>query len=312
LTKPKLLLIGPYPESDMTALEKDFVVLRLWEAKDPDLFLAAHSDIRAIGTRGDLTTPARLVNALPALEIVACYGVGVDGIDLSATRPRGIKVTNTPDVLTDDVADLALGLMLGIARQMPQGDTYVRSGQWQGAPMALGRKMSGMRLGVVGLGRIGLAIAQRAEAFNMRVSYFGRSSKAGCAYTYVPSIVDLASRSDYLVVALAGGPSTKAIINADVLQALGPGGYFINVARGTVVDEDALLAALENRTILGAGLDVFLNEPMINPRFVKLDNVVLQPHVGSATVETRFAMGKLVRDNLAAHFAGGPLLTPVA
>jgi lactate dehydrogenase-like 2-hydroxyacid dehydrogenase len=312
VTRPDLLMIGPYPAWDMEALEAAYRIHRLWEVADKPAWLAAHgAGIRAIATRGDLICSAEVINALPNVEIIGCYGVGTDGIDFSALRPRGIKVTNTPDVLTDDVADLAIGLMIAIARLMPQGDAHVRKGLWKSSGLPLATRFSGKRLGIAGLGRIGMAIARRAEAFEMDISYYSRSEKPGISYRRIPSVVELAGTTDFLVAAVAAGPATTKLINREVLQALGPQGYFINVARGAVVDEEALLAALTDKTIKGAALDVFVNEPDIDQRFFTLDNVVLQPHVGSATVETRQAMGKLVRDNLAAHFAGRPLLTEV-
>ena len=312
MTKPDLLLIGSYPEADMAALEKAYQVHRFWEAADKQAVLREIGPrIRAIGTRGDLTVPGDLIAALPRLEIIGCYGVGVDGIDLAVARSRKIAVTNTPDVLTDEVADLALALVLAIARKIPQAHLHVTSGAWKKDVFPLATKTSGKRLGIIGMGRIGQAIAERAAAFKMDISYYNRSPKQGLPYKACSTIEQLAEQSDFLVAALAGGKHTERLVSAEVLKALGPKGLFINVARGSVVDEPALLAALEAKTIAGAALDVFLNEPDIDPRFMKLDNVVLLPHVGSATVETRAAMGKLVLDNLAAHFAGDPLLTPV-
>jgi len=306
------LMLGAYPPHDLEELAKHFHILKLWEENDPAAFLAAHGrDIRAIATRGDLGATRDLINQLPNLEVIGCFGVGVDGIDLAACRERGIKVANTPDVLTEDVADLALALMLSIARQIPQADDYTRSGAWAKGSFSLLTRMNGKRLGILGLGRIGLAIAKRAEGFSMAISYHTRQQRPECAYTYYPTSVELARNSDFLLVIVPGGAATDKLVDAKMLAALGPKGFLINVARGSVVDEEALLTALENKTIAGAALDVFWNEPNINPRFFKLENVVLHPHGGSGTVETRAAMGKLVRDNLTAHFAGKSLLTPV-
>jgi lactate dehydrogenase-like 2-hydroxyacid dehydrogenase len=296
----------------MEALERDYIVHRYWEAADKTgLIDKVGPDIRAVATRGDLGISAELVNALPNLELVACNGVGTDAISFDATRPRGIAVTNTPDVLDDDVADLTLALMLAIARHIPQADRYTRSGAWAQANYPLLTRMSGKRLGLLGMGRIGQAIAKRAEAFGMSISYHARTKRSDVAHHYFETAVSLANENDFLVAIIPGGEATKNLVNADVLAALGPKGYFINVARGSVCDEDALLAALEAKQIAGAALDVYWNEPKINPRFFALENVVLHPHNGSATIETRRAMGQLVRDNLAAHFAGKPLLTPV-
>ena len=312
MAKPVLLMLGAYPPADMEESEKHFQILKFWEEREPAAFIAAHAgDIRAIATRGDLGAKRELISQLPNLEVIGCFGVGVDGIDLAACRERGIKVANTPDVLTEDVADLALALMLSIARRIPQADAYTRAGAWANGSFPLLTRMNGKRLGILGLGRIGLAIARRAEGFSMAISYHTRQPRPECAYTYYPNSVELARNSDFLVVIVPGGAATDKLVDAKMLAALGPKGFLINVARGSVVDEEALLTALEKKTIAGAALDVFWNEPYINPRFFKLENVVLHPHGGSGTVETRAAMGKLVRDNLVAHFAGKPLLTPV-
>lgn len=312
MPNPTVLLAGAYPAQDMKALEARFTLLRYWEAEDKAAFLQTHApDVRALATRGDLGADKSLIDALPQLEIIACYGVGVDAIDLKAAAARSVPVTNTPDVLTGDVADMALALMLATARGLPQADRFVRSGDWATNTYPLKARMFGKRLGIVGLGRIGQAIAKRAAAFDMEIAYFSRAPKAGQPYRHVASITDLAAESDFLVVALAGGPDTAGLIDAEVFRALGPDGIFVNIARGSVVDEPALLDALESGTIRGAGLDVMAGEPDIDPRFFALENTVLQPHQGSATVETRKAMGALVCDNLAAHFAGKPLLTPV-
>jgi lactate dehydrogenase-like 2-hydroxyacid dehydrogenase len=313
MSRPAILVIGPYPPGDIELLEAQYEVHRLWEADDQAAFLKQHGpSIRAIATRGDLGAPAGLVAALPNLEMIGVYGVGVDGIAFTATRPRGIKVANTPDVLTEDVADLALALMLGIARHIPQSDRFLRSGAWnEGKTMPLMPCLQGKRAGIVGLGRIGKAVARRCEAFRMPISYFGRTRQEGVSYPFFNKLTDLAANSDYLIATVAGGAGSAGIVNAEVLKALGPKGFFINVARGSVADEPALLDALEGKTIAGAALDVYMNEPRIDPRFAKLENVVLLPHIGSATIETRRAMGQLMRDNIAAHFAGKPLLTPV-
>ncbi len=312
MTKPCILLTGDYPTWDMDILEAEYDVIKLWEEADKTTALAKHgARVRAIATRGDLGADKTLIEQLPHLEVIACFGVGTDAIDRSATQPRGIKIANTPDVLTEDVADLALALILAIARNIVVGDKFTRDGSWSKTSLDLVTRANGKRLGIIGLGRIGKAIARRGEAFNMPVAYYGRHKQADVSYQYHDSLTALAANSDFLVAILPGGKETSGIINADVFKALGPHGYFINVARGSVVDEAALLNALENNIIKGAGLDVYANEPNIDPRFAKLGNVVLHPHHGSGTVETRKAMGKLVRDNLAAHFAGRSLLTEV-
>ena len=310
MTKPAVLMTGAYPAWDLEDLEARYRVLKLWEAPDRDAFLAEHRDeVRAIATRGDLGASAGLMAALPKLEIVACYGVGTDAIDLTHARAAGIRVTNTPDVLTDDVADIAVALLLAAARRLPQGDAEVRRGGWA---MPLTTRVSGKRVGIVGMGRIGAAVARRLAGFDADIAYFGRSRRDELPYAFVDDLVALARRSEFLILTLAASDATKGIVDAKVLEALGSDGILVNVSRGSTVDEPALLAALEDGTIKGAGLDVFWNEPAIDPRFASLDNVVLQPHHASGTVETRKAMGQLVRDNLAAHFAGRPLVTPVA
>jgi lactate dehydrogenase-like 2-hydroxyacid dehydrogenase len=312
MNKPTILMTGAYPDGDMAALALDYNVIKFWEVADQAATLAQHgSAVQAIATRGDLGANKELVAQLPHLEIIGCFGVGTDSIDREATRPRGIKITNTPDVLTEDVADLAFALMLAVARKVVKGDNFTRDGSWTHGNFELVTRVNGKRLGIVGLGHIGKAIARRAEAFNMPIAYFGRSKQTDVDFEYYAKLEDLASNSDFLVAIVPGGSGTTNLINASVLSALGPSGYFINVSRGSVADEIALLHALENNIIKGAGLDVFWNEPHIDARFAALDNVLLHPHHGSGTVETRKAMGQLVRDNLAAHFAGRPLLTEV-
>lgn len=312
MTKPSILMIGPYPEWDMEDLQAQYEILKLWEQSDKDAFVSKHgAAIRAIATRGELGAKRELMEKLPKLEIISCYGVGTDAIDLNAARELKLRITNTPDVLTEDVADIAIGLMLSVARKIPLGDAYVRSGEWASKSMGLVTRFFGKRLGIIGMGRIGAAVAKRAAGFDMKISYFDIRKRDDLSYNFYNSVTELAANCDFLVATVAGGDGTSRLIKADVFKALGPKGYFINVARGSVVDEPALLAALESSQIKGAGLDVFWNEPRIDPRFIKLENTVLQPHHASGTVETRKAMGQLVRDNLAAHFAGRPLLTPV-
>ncbi len=309
MTRPTLLMPGTYPTWDLEDLEARYDVLRLWEVDDKDAFLAEHGPrVRAIATRGDLGASAALMAALPALEIVACYGVGTDAIDLAHARAAGVRVTNTPDVLTEDVADMAVALLLAAARQIPQGDAEIRSGGWS---MPLTTRVSGKAVGIVGMGRIGAAVAKRLAAFDCDIAYFGRAP-LDTPFAFEPDLAALARRSDFLVLTLAASAATESIVDAAVLEALGPDGILVNVSRGSTVDEAALLAALETGAIKAAGLDVFRGEPAIDPRFARLPNVALAPHHASGTVETREAMGQLVRDNLAAHFGGRPLVTPVA
>ena len=312
MTKPEILMMGPYPAWDLEDLESNYKVHKLWEAADRAAFLSeVGGNVRAIATRGEIGASAELMKALPRLEIVSCYGVGTDAIDLSHAKANGIRVTNTPNVLTADVADIGVGLLLAVARQIPQADRYVRDGRWRNANMHLVTRVHGKRVGIVGMGRIGVEVAKRLAAFDCPIAYFDINQRDDLPYTFVPNLIALAEQSEFLIVTLAGGASTQGIINADVLQALGRDGILINISRGSTVDEAALLDALERNVIKGAGLDVFWNEPNIDERFLTLENVILQPHHASGTVETRQAMGKLVRDNLAAHFARQPLLTPV-
>ena len=315
MTKPHVLQVGPYPEWDQTPLDAAYTIHRWWEAADKDALLAkVGPDIRAIATRGDLGASEAMIAACPNLEMISVFGVGYDAVHLPSCRARGIKVSNTPDVLTDDVADIALAMLLALVRRTGQAEDWVRSGDWAAKGMfPLTRKVSGTRAGILGLGRIGAAIARRCEGFGMKIAYSARSPKPGAeGWTYIPDAVDLARNCDHLFVALAATPETRLIVNAKVLQALGPDGTVINISRAANVDETALLDALEQGKIAGAALDVFEGEPNLNPRFLKAPNVLLQPHHGSGTVDTRKAMGKLMRDNLTAHFAGQPLVTPVA
>jgi lactate dehydrogenase-like 2-hydroxyacid dehydrogenase len=312
MTKPEILMMGPYPAWDLEDLESNYKVHKLWEATDRAAFLSeVGGNVRAIATRGEIGASAELMKALPGLEIVSCYGVGTDAIDLSHAKANGIRVTNTPNVLTADVADIGVGLLLAVARQIPHADKYVRDGRWRSANMHLVTRVHGKNVGIVGMGRIGVEVAKRLAAFDCPIAYFDINQRDDLPYTFVPDLTALAEQSEFVIVTLAGGASTQGIINADVLRALGRDGILINISRGSTVDEAALLDALERNVIKGAGLDVFWNEPNIDERFLTLENVVVQPHHASGTVETRQAMGKLVRDNLAAHFARQPLLTPV-
>jgi hydroxypyruvate reductase len=292
-------------------LAESFIVHERLHEADPAAFAGIAPRIRAIAGSGESRVNAELIAQLPALEIISVMGVGYDGIDVAAAKARGVMVTHTPNVLNDDVADLAIGLMLSTARQLPAADRYVRSGQWTSGPMPLARKMSGARLGLVGMGRIGQAIAQRAAAFGMPIAYTARNAKPELPYRYLPTPQALAAECDFLVVITPGGAGTRKLIDAQVLQALGPKGIVINVARGSVIDEAALVDALERGVIGGAGLDVFESEPNVPERLRALPHVVLTPHVGSATSQTRQAMADLAMENLRAHFAGRPLPSPV-
>lgn len=300
----------PMMEHVTAALDQDFTVHRLWRAADREAFLEAAAGARGIVTIGQNGADAALMDALPRLEIIACFGVGVDGVDLEHAPKRGLIVTNTPDVLNDEVANTTIALLLAVTKQLCVGDRYVREGRWLEKPMCLTRTVVGRRLGILGLGRIGKAIARRAETLGCEIAYHGRQAQPDQSYRYYSDLVALAWDCDFLVVICPGGAATRKLVNAEVIEALGPDGVLINVARGSVVDEAALVEALVSGRLGGAALDVFEDEPRVPEVLFALDNVVLQPHVGSATVETRRAMGDLVVENLRAHFAGKPVPTP--
>ena len=303
-SKPDLLTVAKLPPFLMEPLQAAFTVHANAEG-------APLERIRAVCGGGESKVGAALIAQLPALEIVSIMGVGYDGVDVAACKARSVVVTHTPDVLNDDVADLALALALNIARRIPQADRHVRDGKWPQAPMPLAAKMSGARMGIVGMGRIGQAIAERALAFGMSIAYTARSAKPALPYAFHATPQALAAVSDFLVIITPGGASTRKMIDASVLQALGPKGFLINVARGSVVDEAALIDALQRKVIAGAALDVFENEPKVPEALRVLDNVVLTPHIGSATQATRQAMADRAFANLQAHFAGKPLLSPI-
>ncbi|OCP35806.1 2-hydroxyacid dehydrogenase [Ensifer sp. LC163] len=314
MTKPEILLMGPYPDWDLVDLEARYAVHKIYEAEDRDAFLAAHGPrIRAVATRGELGASADLIGKLPQVEIVSVYGVGYDAVDLAACRERGIRVTNTPDVLTNDVADLGVAMMLCQSRGMIGAESWVKDGSWVAKGLyPLKRRVWGQRAGVLGLGRIGFEVAKRLRGFDMDIAYSDVSERPYAeGMTFVADPVALAERSDVLFVTLAASAATRHIVSKDVIEALGPEGMLINISRASNIDEDALLDALESGALGSAALDVFEGEPMLNPRFLMLDNVLLQPHHASGTIETRKAMGRLVRENLAAHFSGAALVTPV-
>ncbi len=311
MSKPEILVIAKMWPPYMEALQAEFIVHDRTHETDPLVFALAAPRIRAIAGGGESQVTRQLLSQLPALEVISVFGVGYDRYDVPAARERDIPVTNTPDVLTDDVADMGISLMLAVARGIPQADKYVRQGRWPDGPMPLARKVTGARLGIVGLGRIGSAIARRAEGFGMSVAYTSRHQKNDSPYMFYQTPAALAAEVDFLMVITPGGAGTKGLINADVLTALGSQGYLINVARGSVVDQTALIAALQNGVIAGAALDVFEDEPNVPAELCSMDNVVLTPHIASATWQTRRAMADLALGNLRAHFSGKPLLTPV-
>jgi len=311
--KPDLLMVGPMFKPTQAVLEASYTPHKLWEAPDRDAFLASVAErIVTAATTGSRGMDDATMAKLPKLKLIAHFGVGVDSIDVEAAARRGIAISNTPDVLTEDVADVALALLLAAIRKVPQGDRYVREGHWLKGPMALTQSVQGKTVGIVGLGRIGKAIARRCEAFNLKVAYQGRNKQAGVAYPYFADAVSLARECDILVVAAPGGPETRHLVNREVMEALGPEGCVVNIARGSLIDEAAMVEALKSGKLGSAGLDVFDKEPSVPEALLALDNVVVQPHVGSATVPTRTAMGQLVIDNRAAFHAGKPLKTPYA
>ena len=314
MAKPQILQVGPYPQWDEEPLNSAFEVHRYFDAADKTAFLAeVGPGIRGIATRGELGANRAMIEACPNLEVISVYGVGYDAVDLATCREKGIRVTNTPDVLTNDVADLGIAMMLCQSRGMIGAETWVKDGSWAAKGLyPLKRRVWGRRAGVLGLGRIGFEVAKRLKGFDMQISYSDVEPKSLAeGMTFVADPVELAKNVDFLFVTLAASADTRHIVGKDVIAALGAEGMLINISRASNIDEDALLAALEDGTLGSAALDVFEGEPKLNPRFLALDNVLLQPHHASGTFETRQAMGKLVRDNLEAHFAGAALPTPV-
>lgn len=307
------LAIGPYNERDKRAFQQDFgaTLLSSLDQLD-DLPEDQRTAVRGVGYMGHTPFGEAQMDKLPNLRVIANFGVGYDAIDVGAATERGIAVTNTPDVLNDDVADLAVGMLIAQVRDFEAGARAVRNGEWAGkGPLPLGRKMSGRKIGVLGMGRIGREIADRLAAFKSEIHYHSRSRKDTPGWTYHADPVDLAAAVDDIVVAVVGGAETEGYVGAAVLTALGPDGVVVNIARGSVIDEEALIDALVNGTIRGAALDVFRGEPDVDPRLAKLDNIFPLPHIGSATVETRAAMGVLQRQNLRAGLDGTTLRTPV-
>lgn len=314
MSKPVILQVGPYPDWDQTPIDEEFDAKRLFEAEDRDKFLAEHGpDVRAIATRGELGADAALIAACPKLEFIGVYGVGYDAVDLDACRTRGIRVSNTPDVLTKDVADLGVAMMLCKSRGMIGAEAWVRDGSWADKGLyPLQRRVFGKRAGILGLGRIGFEVGKRLAGFDMNIAYSDIAAKDYAAdWTFVRDPVALAQTADFLFVTLAASAETRHIVGSSVIEAVGPDGMIINISRASNIDEEALIAALSDGRLGSAALDVFEGEPALDPRFFDLPNVLLQPHHASGTVETRKAMGQLLRDNLTAHFAGQPLPSPV-
>jgi lactate dehydrogenase-like 2-hydroxyacid dehydrogenase len=304
-----ILVTAPLPPFLYDPLKADFRCHDYHQAKDKPALLAQQGErVRGLVQGGGTMTPTSLLDALPKLELISVFGVGYDGVPVAYCKDRGIKVTNTPDVLTDDVADVALALILMTGRGFVRANRFVHLGEWEKRGPELTTKLSGRKVGILGLGRIGKAIAQRVSAMGMKVAYTGRKPQQ-VPYEFVPSLKALATAADFLVVACPGGDATRNIVNAEVLAALGKKGTLVNIARGSIVDERALVDALKAGTIKGAGLDVFADEPHIPAELFTMDNIVLLPHVGSATRETRQAMGDLCKANLDAYFSGKGVLT---
>jgi hydroxypyruvate reductase len=285
----------------------------LWEEADPKAFLAAHGgEFTALVTSARFGADAAMIAALPALRVISSFGVGLDAIDLDAARARGIAVGYTPDVLNDCVADTAFALVMDVARRITESDRFVRRGDWQRGQFPLATRVSGKKLGILGMGRIGRVIARRASGFDMEVRYHNRRRLDDVDYGYAETLEELAGWADFLVIASAGGAETRGLVSRAILDALGPQGYLVNISRGTVVDEQALVEALRDKRIAGAGLDVFEDEPNVPEALLALDNVVLLPHLASNTHETRAAMAQRVEDNLAAFLAGRPMISAAA
>ena len=310
--KPKVLLIWSLMEWMLDVIHEQYDAVHWWELEDREKFLAeSGADIRAVVTGAHIGADRPLMESLPNLEIITSYGVGFDTIDIQAAKERNVIVTNTPDVLTDDVADLAIGMLVCLFRGIHQGDRYIREGRWLKGPMPLMRAVKGSRLGIVGLGRIGRAIARRAEPMGMQIAYTDVMAMEDVSWPRYPDVKTLAENSDILCLSCNATPENKHLANAEILEALGPQGVVVNPARGSLVDEQALIQALEQNKIWGAALDVFENEPNVPEGLLKHPRVLVQPHVGSATEATRRAMGELVLENLRRYFAGEKLLTPV-
>jgi lactate dehydrogenase-like 2-hydroxyacid dehydrogenase len=310
--KPRVIQIGRLQASLEKALADEFDTHALWRESDASAFLARHGgEFVGMATSVRFGADAKLMDALPGLRVISNFGVGYETIDVAAAKKRGIVVANTPDVLTDCVADLALGLLIDVARGLSAAERFVRRGDWLKAQFPLATRVSGKRLGILGLGRIGQAIARRAEGFDMQIRYHNRRAVEGVPYAYAASLVELAQWADFLIIAAAGGAATRNLVSTEVIAALGEKGFLINIARGSVVDESVLVRALGEKRIAGAALDVFVDEPNVPAALLELDNVVLLPHIASGTHETRAAMGNLVVENLRAFFSTGQVKTPV-
>jgi hydroxypyruvate reductase len=310
--RPRILQNARFTPAMEESLASEFDLHPLWRETDAAAFLASRgAEFTGLVTTGAVGVDAALIDALPALRVIASRGVGFDKIDLEASRRRGVAVSNTPGVLTDCVADMAFGALVCAARGLCAADRFVRRGAWRSGRFPMSARVAGKRLGILGLGRIGSAVARRALGFDMELRYHNRRAVPEADYAFERSLVELARWADFLVITAAGGPSTRNIVSAEVIAALGPDGFLVNVARGTVVDEPALVDALASRRLAGAALDVYADEPNVPAGLLALDNVVLLPHIASSTHETFKAMENLVVENLRSFFSAGRLLTPV-
>lgn len=313
-SKGNVLVWGPMHASLMQSLEENYSVHKRWEIADIQEWARLHGDsIFAVVTSGVYGADNATLDLMPNLEVITSFGVGYDAVDSAYLAGRGIQLSNTPNVLNNSVAETALGLMLCVSRRISQAERFVRAGKWQAAKFPLGNDLHAKVCGIVGLGKIGQTIARLASAFDMKIAYYRASGPyADVAYSHFSDLQALATVADYLVIIVPGGPETKHLIDRQVLRALGPTSFLINVARGSVVDEAALVTALIEQEIGGAGLDVFEDEPNVPDELLQMDNVVLLPHIGSGTFETRQAMADLVYENLKAYVDNGALVTPVA
>jgi lactate dehydrogenase-like 2-hydroxyacid dehydrogenase len=310
--KPEILVTRQIYMPALEALEGEYIVHKAWSAPDRLRFIEGVGPrVRAVVTTVPDGVSGREIDLMPKLELIACFGRSLAKIDLAAAKRRGIRITDVPHSVAVPVADLALGLTIAIMRRVVEAERYVRAGKWPDKPFPPGRGLTGKVCGIVGLGEIGREVAKRVAACGMSVCYYGPRKKPDASYRYFPDLEDMAREADCLVVTCTATPATENLVNASVLAALGPEGYLINVARGSIVDESALIAALQNRGIAGAALDVLKDEPEVPPQLLALDNAIVVPHIGSTIMEIREERARNVVGNLRAHFAGKPLLTPV-
>jgi lactate dehydrogenase-like 2-hydroxyacid dehydrogenase len=306
-----LLIMTEMPQYFVSLADKNFNTFKLWTKENEDQYLSEiKTEVDAIAVMGGYKITPELMKGMPNLKIIACYGVGYDAIDINCAKSLGIKVTNTPEVLNDEVADTAIALMLCVYKKIVAADNFARNNSWAKGEFPLTKKFTGTKLGIVGMGRIGKAIAKRAEAFDCEISYHSRNKK-DVKYKYYSDLNALAKDVDTLCVITPGGKETEKLINKEILSSLGKNGVLVNVARGSVIDQDELIHFLENNLILAAGLDVYINEPNIPSELINLENTVLLPHIASGTVETRNAMGQLVFDNIENYFQNKPLISEV-